>query len=36
MELREALICFSNEDGSQSTVVCAGDMILTKTRENIN
>ena len=34
--MRQALICFENEERAKTTVVCAGDMILTKTRENIN
>ena len=41
--MRQALVCFSNSDDSggivdakTTTVVCAGDIFLTKTRENIN
>ena len=34
--MRQALICFENEQHAKTTVVCAGDLILTKTRENIN
>lgn len=36
VEMRQALVCFENEDSEKTTVVCAGDMIMTKTRENIN
>lgn len=36
VEMRQALVCFPNEETAEKTVVCAGDMILTKTRENIN
>ena len=35
LEMRQALVCFSNEESAEQTVVCAGDIILTKTRENI-
>ena len=36
VEMRQALFCFSNEESAETTVVCAGNMILTKTRENVN
>ena len=34
--MRQGLICFENESDAKQTVVCVGDLILTKTRENIN
>ena len=34
--MRQALICFENDERAKTTVVCAGNMILTKNRENIN
>lgn len=36
VEMRQALVYFENEDLGKTTVVCSGDMFLTKTRENIN
>lgn len=36
LEMRQAFICFENEERAKTTVVCAGNMILTKNRENIN
>ncbi len=36
LEMRQALICFENDERAKTTVVCAGNMILTKNRENIN
>ena len=34
--MRQGLICFENAADAKQTVVCVGDLILTKTRENIN
>ena len=34
--MRQALVCVPNETTAKATVVCSGDMIITKTRENIN
>ena len=36
VEMRQGLICFENQSDAKQTVVCVGDLILTKTRENIN
>ena len=36
VEMRQGLICFENQADAKQTVVCVGDLILTKTRENIN
>ena len=36
VEMRQGLICFENSADAKQTVVCVGDLILTKTRENIN
>ena len=36
IEMRQGLICFENQTDAKQTVVCVGDLILTKTRENIN
>ena len=36
VEMHQALFCFSNEDSAKTTIVCAGNMIIDKTRENVN
>ena len=36
LEMREALICFENEEDSLQTLACQGSLILTKTRETLN
>ena len=36
LDMRQALFCFLNEEAAKTTVVCSGDIILTKTRENVN
>ena len=35
-EMHQGLICLQNSPDAKQTVVCAGDLILTKTRENVN